>query len=122
MSSFTYFIHSHSINKMFQPKVIITNRRPLLYLCTRLRFFGCLVNKFPPIVANDVKYVSPIINYLEISSFARTIIFSKLCQGFIFGMSIIDTITNSYTDLPRPRSIFLSKIGYRFHPTTMNHH
>ena len=67
------------------PKIIITDRRLLLSLCTWLIFFGCLVYKLPPIVANDVKHVSPILYSFGIFSFALSIIipnFFPICYSW----------------------------------------
>ena len=80
MCSFNRVIHSHSILKtvlppfITGPKLIITDIISLLYLCI---FSLCIINKFLPVVANDVKDVSSIINYLGIFSFAQTIISPK---------------------------------------------
>ena len=71
----------------------------LLSLCTWLIFFACLVYKLPPIIANDVKHVSPILHYFGIFSFALSIILANACQYFIVGMTIIETIINVSTNL-----------------------
>ena len=97
-------------------KVIITDTILLLYLCKLLIFLRCIVNKFPPIVAKDVKPALQILYsfgvfYFEVSTF------SKLFQYFIFGMSLIENIKNSSTE----PSIFLSKNGDPFHPNKIPH-
>ena len=57
--------------------------------------------KFPPIVANDVKHVSPIIHSFGIIYFALSIVLPKFCQYFIVGISLIETfIIVSISDMP----------------------
>ena len=72
------------------------------------------MNKLHPIVANDVKHVSQILNCLGIISFAVSINFPKLCQYFIVGMSLIETITNVSTDFDNSRIHFIAKNGDPF--------
>ena len=87
----------------------------------RLRVFGCLVNKLPPIVANEVKHVSPILNCLGIFSSAVSIIFPKFCQYFIVGMSLIYTVTNVSTNFSNTIIHFSWKIGDPFHRNNFPH-
>ena len=42
-----------------------------------IKICGCLVNKFPSIVANDVKHVSPILHCLGIFNFVVSIFFTN---------------------------------------------
>ena len=79
------------------------------------------MNKFPPIVANDVKHVSRILYCLGIFSFAVSIDVPKFCQYFIVGMSLIETITNVSTDFSNAIIHFISKIGDPFHLNSFPH-
>ena len=101
----SYSFHKKTVSPTWKsvPKIIITDRRSLLSLCTWLILFGLIVNKLLPIVANDVKNVSPIMHCLGILSFALSIEVTKLCQYFIAGMSIIETITNVSTNFYNTR-------------------
>ena len=100
----------------YVPNIIITDRRSLLYLCTWFRFFGCLVYKFPPIVANDVKHVSPILHSTGIIAFAWFIILPKFCQYFIVGISPIETSINVSTYLANAIIHGCCKFAWPFWP------
>ena len=105
MCSFINVIYIISIEKTVSPpwtsvpNIIITDIISLLSLCTWFRFFGCLVYKFPPIVANYVKHVSPILHSFGIISFALSKFLPIFCQYFIVGISPIETIINVSADL-----------------------
>ena len=57
------------------------------------------MHKLPPIVANGVKHVSPIMHFLGILYSDLSIILPKIYQYFIVGMSLIETIKTVSTDL-----------------------
>ena len=85
-------------------------------MCKRLRIFACLVYKLPPIFANDVKHVSPILHYFGIISFDLSIVLPKIHQYFIFGMPLIETIIILSTALTNARSHGLCKNWLPFSP------
>ena len=100
----------------YVPNIIIIDIISLLSLCTRLRLFGCLVYKLPPIVANYVKHVSPILNWLGIFSFDSSNILTKFFQYSTSCMSLIETIINVPTDLANERIHGLCKKWWPFSP------
>ena len=77
--------------------------------------------KFPPIVANDVKHVSPILHYFGIIYFALSIVLPKIRQHFIVGMSYIETRINVSTDLDNARIHGFAKIGDPFYLNSFPH-
>ena len=78
-----------------------------------------LLNKFTPIVANDIKHVSQIMYPFGISYFAQFLF--KLFQYFIVRMSLIDTITNNSTGFNKSKINFSIKVGFPFHPHNFPH-
>ena len=81
-----------------------------------IKIFGCLVNKLPPKVPNDVKQVLKILHYLGIFSFEVSINVPKFCQYFIVGMSLIEIITNISTDFDIERMRIYCKNWRPFSP------
>ena len=96
--------------------MIITDKRSLLSLCTRFRYFRCFTNKTPPIVSNDVKHVSPILHFLGIFYFAVSINVPKFCQYFIVLMLLIEIITYVSTDCANAIIHFYFKNWWLFSP------
>ena len=64
------------------------------------------MNKFSPSVANEIKNVSPILYFLGIFYFVVSLIVPKLCQYFIAGMTLNETVTNVSTDFDNARIHF----------------
>ena len=77
--------------------------------------------KLPPIVANEVKHVSPILHHFGIIYFALSIVLPKCCQYAIVGMSLIETKINVSTDLANARIHGLCKNGDPFHLNSFPH-
>ena len=115
MCSFTYVFNSSYILKtVLTPltsvhKVLITNRVSLLFFFAWLIFFGCLLNNFPPIVANYVKCLSPIMLSFGVFYFAWNIIFPNSANTLQLAFHLLTPSQIIQLFLLIQKSIFILK-------------
>ena len=81
-----------------------------------IKIFGCLVNKFPPIISNDVKTCITNSALFRNILFCSIHIFPKFFQYFIFGMSLIDTNTKKSAGFANSRTHVSCKYLCPFSP------